>query len=124
MVSGKIPIFRRIEVACTAERLILWPRRVTVPFTQTVPDAARRLLEEIDREVTAWGPAGEGFRWAPELRFRVDAAGLDNFYQLRLALHGQPYSIEHELVIESDRLFDPAPRLPGTHREGVQWLDK
>jgi hypothetical protein len=33
------------------------------------------VIEAIDRESRAWGPAPEGFHWVPSVRFDVTAEG-------------------------------------------------
>jgi len=76
---GSIGIRRPIRIYCRVDHLVVMPddrgqrQGKIIPLNGRTADAIDKLMSAVHNHMDAWGTAGEGMHWRPELRLQADA---------------------------------------------------
>jgi hypothetical protein len=92
-------VSRNIKIQCEADKFVLVPQtglmtvRV-VPITNSVYEAADKLVLAIWEFMDSWGMAGEKMYWHPVLQVRVVSGGEQRFQELKSLLRNSGLAVE------------------------------
>ncbi len=84
--TGARAYIRPVRVACDQNQITILSQnqvQATIPLTVNTADSIDALVSEIWKTIDAWGIAGEGAFWKPELRFSVLPGGQQRFADLQ-----------------------------------------
>jgi len=98
---GSVGLTRPIRVECYADRLIVISDRGpahhrTVPLGPRTADAVDALVSTVWEHIEAWGIAGRGMYWRPQLQFHVAADAQSRFADLAVLLEGSGLLVERK----------------------------
>jgi hypothetical protein len=98
---GSVGVTRTIRIDCYADRLVVVSERgpagdKTIMFGPQTETSINALVSTVWERIEAWGIAGRGMYWRPQLHVHVAPDAEDRFMELSTLLEGSGLTVERK----------------------------
>jgi hypothetical protein len=95
------PITRPIHIVCEGDKLLVQPGRpgdspAIVPLAHRTEDSVDQLVAELQERIEAWGIAGRGLYWRPQLILEVGHSGEGRYSDLEALLADSGFDVKRK----------------------------